>query len=494
MDDSLLESKQTQDEFATRAKRGMALQYFEKGVKTVVSLASLMVLGRLLEPDDYGLLGMVAPLLIFLTLFKTMGLTETTIQRDDLTQEQVSTTFWIIIGIGGCLTILMAAGAPLVAWFFGDERLLNITIVLSLSILLSTASEQHLALLKRNLLFKQISAVNIVVTVVAAATAVGLAFGGFGYWALVARGIVGGVLATLLFWAIVDWKPSLTWSTERLKEDLAFGGNLSASNLLYFINRQLDDILVGRFGGAKELGYYNRAYQLLMLPMTQLTGPLATVMLPMLSRLRDDPERYKRTYLIVVDKMLLATVPAGVLLAVYSDWAIVLVLGTKWVFASDMLRAFTPVLLLQPLGSTFGWLWISQGRTREQFRWNIPKTALLVVGMLAGLPWGGVGVAAGTSIAMIVMFWPLNLYPCFREGPISSSELMQLFPKHAIAGATSAVAALICRQYLDYAVWANFAIGAAVLLLSHLTALCLLPSGRKSIMELIRLVRSVTER
>src|SRR5579871_5837242 len=174
------------DDLKGRSVRGGVLSLFAQGAQFVLQSTATIVLTRLLTPVDFGLVAMVTAITTVASGFADLGLTEATIQRKEITHNQVSALFWINIGVGLLLTIITAAVAPVLAWFYKEPRLLNITVVLSLSFLIAGLRSQHSALLKRQMRFKALAIRDVVSYAIAVPTAIMLARDGATYWAIVA--------------------------------------------------------------------------------------------------------------------------------------------------------------------------------------------------------------------------------------------------------------------------------------------------------------------
>ena len=156
-----------------------------QGAQFFLNLAYIMVLARLLVPQDFGLFAMVTTVMGFLRIFQDAGLSTATVQRQEITHAQVSNLFWVNVAVGGVITLLVAASAPAVAWFYREPRLIGITLVLSITFVLTSSAVQHIALLNRQMRFGVIAMIDVVSMLAGYLTGIGMALSGYGYWALV---------------------------------------------------------------------------------------------------------------------------------------------------------------------------------------------------------------------------------------------------------------------------------------------------------------------
>jgi PST family polysaccharide transporter len=231
---------------------------------------------------------------------------------------------------------------------------------------------------------------------------------------------------------------------------LAFGGNVSLSYLIFNLNRSFDSVLIGRYWGASPLGLYSRAYNLLMLPVRQLSTPAGNVTVPAFSRLQDDPDRFARYYLRAVGLILWITAPLFGFLYVAAVPVIVLVLGQKWAEAAPVFQILVISALGQLLLESTVWLFVSRGESARLLKLLLVISPIVLCSFAVGLPFGIKGVALSGSLALLLMLpWILKFafrgteltltrvaralcYPvalCFLSVVISSLLLQMLHPR-----------------------------------------------------------------
>lgn len=472
------------DDLRARAARGGALAVGSQGVKFFFSMAATVVLARLLTPADYGLIGMVAVVTGFVSLFKDMGLSQATVQREEITAAQVSTLFWVNIAVSTAVMLLTAALAPGVAWFYGEPRLTLITVGYAAGFLAGGLTVQHEALLRRQMRFGALAALELGSLVAGLLAAVALAWYGWGYWALVANQLVFGVIYAAGVWAVCRWKPGRPVRGSGVRSMLAFGGNLTGFNVVNYFGSNLDNLLVGRFWGAQQLGLYAKAYQLLLLPVDQINAPVAGVSVPALARLTGEPERYRAAYMRILEKLTLVTMPLAAFMIVTSDWLVRLVLGPQWDETARIFMILGFGALLLPVHNSTGWLFMTQGRTREMFHWGFIDVALKVSLILAGLPWGATGVAFGI-VARVYLEAPLLFWFVGRRGPVRAGDICRAALPAACAAVCTLAALVGLRAALPgVSPLVGVAAAFAVTVCASLFALVCLPKGRAALQDL----------
>jgi O-antigen/teichoic acid export membrane protein len=471
-------------ELGARTVRGGAVTMASQGLRFAVMILTTAVLGRLLTPQDYGLVGMVGIVMGFVALFKDLGLASATIQREELTEREVSTLFWVNLGFSLAVALATAALAPLVAWFFGDPRLTAVTIAYAAGFVFGGLAVQHEALLRRRMRFAALAGANLAALFVNATTTVALAWWGFGYWALVYGQLALGAAYAVCLWAVCGWRPRRPGRLAEVRPLLAFGRDLTGFTIVNYFARNLDNLLIGRVWGAVQLGFYAKAYQLLLLPLDQVNEPITAVAVPALSRLGDDPERYRRAYLRLLEKVAMVTMPLMAFMIASSDLVVRVVLGPQWDETARIFMLLGVSGLFQPIANTTGWLLISQGRGRHLAQWGFIGGGISVAAIVAGLPWGPVGVAASYSLARVLVFDPLLYWWVGRAGPVRALDFYRTIIPAAAAAAAVLAALFALRRFAVFeSPAAQLALAALVAGAVALPVLLAIPAGRRALCD-----------
>jgi len=421
-----------------------------QGVQFVLNLAAMMVLARLLTPADFGLVAMVTVVTSFLRVFRDVGLSTATVQREGITHAQVSNLFWTNVAVSGLIMVILAAASPAIASFYREPRLVTITLAVSVTFLLTGLVVQHQALLNRQMRFKALAVIDIVSMVASMAVAIGMAWFGCGYWSLVGMSVSAALVRCAMVWMISIWRPQFPKRRSGTRSLLGFGASLTASGFIYSIARGTDSLLLGRFFGADSVGFYTRAGVLLLRPLEQLLGPMSAVFLPVLSRLQTQPYRYRLTFLQMFEVAALASfVGSGMLLPLAKPITLV-VLGSQWEQTANIVTAFAFVALFLPLSSVSTWLFNSQGRGRDSLRTSVASSVITAAAFVAGLPFGPVGVALAFAVSGLLVQMPILFFIAGRSGPVSTADLWQAFFRHlpiwgVACGATFLAHALVLR-------------------------------------------------
>jgi len=452
-------------------------------VKFMLHTGSIIVLGRLLTPQDYGLIAMVTVITGFVALFKDMGLSMATIQKAEINHSQVSTLFWINVAVSFVLALILAITAPIISWFYREPKLTGITLVLAGTFIFSGLTVQHQALLRRQMRFSALAMIEIGSMGIGIATGIVLAWYGAGYWALVGLSAATALSNVALVWVFCGWRPGLPVLRAGVRSMIAFGGHITGFHIVNYFARNFDNILLGRFCGAGVLGLYSRAYNIMMLPINQVRDPLNAVAIPALSHIQNEPIRYRKYYIKLVTLLAFITMPLMVFLFVCAGEVIDLLLGSKWSGATGIFKILCIVAFIQPVAGTVGLVLVSLGQSKRYFAFGTIHSIIIVISFILGLPWGAIGVATAYTIATYALLVP-TLWYCFRRSPISITDFFSAISRPMIASVcmgvvTFLVYLLLANQPDIVVVGACFGIG----LLAYFLVLILMPGGCQILRE-----------
>lgn len=416
----------------------------------VLRIGSVVILARLLNPEDFGLMAMVTVVTGVYGLFTTGGLSLATVQKATITDEQISTLFWINLLIGGVLGSLCVATAPVLVAFYGEPRLLWVTVAVGAAFVFNAAGVQHYALLERNLRFVALTVIETTSQLAGVAVGIGAALAGFGYWALVASAIVPPAVGTACVWLTTQWVPRAPHRNSGVLAMLRFGGTVTLNGLVVYVAYNFDKVLLGRFWGADVLGLYGRAYQLVNIPTENLNTAIGSVALSALSRLQDDPARLKSYFLKGYSLVVSLTIPVTIFCAMSSNDIVVVVLGSKWMEAAIIFRLLTPTVLIFGMINPVGWLLTSIGLQWRSLMIACVIAPLVLAAYVIGLPHGPEGVALAFSSAMTVWLVP-HIVWCLHGTMISPRDLFVAVSQPLLSGAVAAGVAMGVQTYFGEA-------------------------------------------
>lgn len=400
---------------------------------------------RLLAPSDFGLVAMVATVTALVTMIQDLGATQAVVQRDRINPGQLNALFWISVALGCVLALLLAISSGAVARFFGEPRLEGLMIAFTAPIVAGGLQAIPFALLNRHMRFRELALIEALAAAASFVIGLMLAWQLASYWALYAAACASALVMLVGCWAGSGFQPGRPTFDRETRAMIGFGSGVSGFNLANYFSRNADNILIGRVFGDVALGFYDRAYRLLLFPLSQIHAPIGRVMIPLLSRSLADPPRYRRSYMECVSLLLLATQPAILFATLYAEDVFRVLLGERWIACAPIFAWLGLAGLHQVMTSTIGWLYISQGRGGSFFRLGLFGAVTTVASFIAGLPWGPVGVAAAYAISDYIVRLPVTWASAGRQGPVSARDLYTMAAPHALATAAAAVALLALK-------------------------------------------------
>ncbi|MCE9616364.1 MAG: MOP flippase family protein [Lentisphaerae bacterium] len=400
------------DSLRDKTLRGMRWSGISQGVRQGLQFAVSVMLARLLTPSDFGLYAMIVVFTGFAQMLGDLGFASALVQRKDVADRHYTAVFWTTLLAGAVLALAMAAVAPAVALLYGQPRIKPLMLAVAMGFPLAAAGVVHRAHLQRALRFGRLAAIDIAALLGAGAVATSLALSGGGVWSLVAQSLTLSALTTFGCWIACRWRPAWQFDRAAVRDLAGFSGNLVGFNVMNYWIRKLDDLLVGCFLGSWALGIYGRAYQLMLLPLTQISGFATQVMFPAMASIQDDRPRLKRIYLRATRIIALVVSPLMVGLFVVAEPFILVVFGRPWIEVVPVLRIFCLTGLYQAMAGTVGWIYLSLGETRLMFRWGLAAGAITALAFAIGLRWGIVGVAAAyTLCGCCILLYPSVAIP-----------------------------------------------------------------------------------
>lgn len=389
--------------------RSTAFGVMWNGISQILSqvfqLAVIIILARLLFPQDFGIVGMAAIFTGFISRFNELGLSAAIIQRKNIDELHLSTSFWTSLGTGIILCILTVIVSPYIAEYFEEELVEPILIISSISFIFGALTVIPRTIFTKSLDFKKIAIIEILATVISGIIAISLALSNFGVWSLVIGNISITLIQALLFLQMNEWRPSYKFSIPHFKELFAFGGHVMGSGVMNYIDTNIDYLVVGKMIGATALGYYTLAYNLITFPLYKISTIITRVTFPAFSKIQDDNINLKIGYLKVVRYISMITFPMLAGMFVVAPEFIMVVYGSKWQPMILTLQILCLAGALKSIGTTVGTILLSKGRADIQFKWNFFTMIVMTIAVLIGVKYGIEGVAAMVTISTLSLFF-----------------------------------------------------------------------------------------
>jgi PST family polysaccharide transporter len=431
-----------------KTARGALVSAFGQGANFSIRMVSMVILARILVPEDFGLVGMVTACTGFLGLFRDAGLSMATVQRASITRAQTSMLFWINLSVGLILGALCAALAPVLVGFYHEPRLFWVTVVLGLGFVFNGASAQHRATLQRDMRFSVLVMIDIAALLASIAVGVGMAASGQRYWALVGMTVSQPLVSVLGVWVAGGWIPGPPRRSAGVLSMLHYGGTVTLNSVIVYLAYNVDKVLLGRFWGAEILGVYGRAYQLVSLPTDNLNSTIGQVAFPALSRLQNDPARLRSYFLKGYGLFLSLVMPITVGCALFAEDIVRVFLGPKWGAAVPVFRLLAPTILSFALMNPHAWLLLATGRAVRSLKIALVIAPIVILGYVGGLSYGPTGVAIGFSISTMILAVPVILWSV-KDTTITPLDELKVIMRPFLSILMGAGAALAASSFIQ---------------------------------------------
>ncbi|GEM_PF-786242 len=389
---------------ANKVISGLISTGLSKVLLVIVGVTITVVLARKLQPADFGLIGMAGVVTAFLSMLSSLGFDSAIIQKQGLTDAQLSTLFWIKAAVGVLSALCLLAAAPLVSLLYGEPRLTPIVRTLSLLFVISSLYQTHRSIVRKQLRFATI-ALNTVGSVVGAGcVALLFAFMGGGVWSLVAQSLTLDVISGVLYWHASAWRPCYTFAWRETLPVLRFGLTMAGGNMTLFLQRNIDSLLIGLLLGATALGYYALAYRMMYSPVRQISSVFTDVLFPSLSTLQGDLAAMRRWYFRGLKSIAMLSFPIMTLVAIHSKTLVDVFCSGQWLPAVPVISIVAPAGAIQSVTYLTYVVFPVAGRPGMCVAQYLIGCMTLAAGIVIGSRWGITGAAWGVLASSAMCF------------------------------------------------------------------------------------------
>jgi len=435
------------DQFKSRVVRGMGWSAVQVGGGRLISFLVFPVLMRLLGPEAYGLVAGAGVFLALLDVFSDVSFGAAIEQRRELEPDHLDSIFWAFLALGVLLTALSVVAAPWVSRFLDMDDLTPVLRWLSLGFLLQMVSGVQVSLRRRELQIKELTRINLSAAAAGGIVGVTLAFAGFGVWALVGQRLLMRVLTVVQLWLSSEWQPRWRFSWSHLREMSGFGLSVMGNRLLNYLNRQFDQLLVGRVLGQVALGYYFSASRLHTMAINMLVGTFSQVAMPAFSQLQDDPPRFRRAFAKACRYTTMVAFPVFVGLSLLAHELVTVVVGEQWLPVVPAMQVLALTGIVHSIQYVNGSAMMALGRADLSLVILLIHSLANVVGFLLAVQHGFVAVAVAYTIRAYLLA-PLDLLVNRRLGALEFRQLGRAIRAPAVAALVMAGTVWILRTRL----------------------------------------------
>lgn len=388
-----------------KTAKGMFWGGMNNLVQQAIGMVFGIILGRLLNPDDYGLLAMIMVVSLIATALQNSGFTVGIINIKQPTHKDFNAVFWFNIIMATGLYILLFALSPLIADYYNEPRIVALCRYSFLSIILSGLGTAQAAYLTKNMQVKAMAKTGMTAIVLSSITGVTMAYLGHGYWSLATQSLVFIGVNSLLLWHYSDWRPTLAWDFSPIRSMFRFSVKILATNIINHANNNILNILLGKYFSPAATGYYNQAYQWNFKLFSLVQGMVLQVVQPMLVSLRDEPSRQLSALRKMVRFTAFITCPLLLGFGMVAHEFISITITDKWLPAADLIQILCYGGAVLPLHTILSYSVISKGRSDINFWCTISLGLAELIIMVLIWPWGiKTMVVAYTIINILWLF------------------------------------------------------------------------------------------
>ncbi len=392
---------------------GMIWSFLERFFAQFITFGVSIVLARLLEPDDYGVITLVTVFITISDVFLVNGIPTALIQKKNADDLDFSSVLLLNMSVSVVLYAIIYAMAPIVANFYGMDILSSVLRVLGISILVSGFNAVQRAYVSKHMLFKRFFWSTLVGTVISAVIGIFMAVQGLGVWALVAQTIINKTIDMIVLWFTVKWRPKLMFSGERVKVLFRFGWKIVVSNLIYTVYDELRNLIIGKKYTSSDLAYFSKGRHYPQLIIINIQATISTVLFPVISSIQDDLDRVKSMTRRSMKMSTFLIFPMMFGMAMIADELILLMLTEKWLPCVPYMQICCGYLALMPLQTANLETLKALGRSDIYMKLEIVKRSISLLILLLVMNHGVMAIASSLTVTGIICT-VINAWPTKR--------------------------------------------------------------------------------
>ncbi len=377
-------------------------------LNNVLQLLQLAILARLLNPKDFGLIAIAMVVMGFISTFADLGISNAIIHRQNINKNELSSLYWLNVITGFVMFFITLAVSPFIAKFYKEPEVTNVIVLLSLTFIIQSFSQQFLLLLQKELRFKEIARIEIINKIFSFIVSVYLAYIGYGVYSLVYGYLASSLVMTLQFLPIglKEFRPSLRFKVDDIRSFLSFGAYQIGERTINYFNYNIDTILIGKLIGMESLGIYNIAKQIVMRSAMVFNPIVTRVTFPAMAKVQNDIIVLKNAYLKIVKYLSSINFPVYAFIFVFAHEIIYILFGPKWQDTVIIIQILSIWAAWRSTANPVGTLILARGRADLGFWWNLMVIFYVSITIFISSHWGVIGIAVGLNINLATLLYP----------------------------------------------------------------------------------------
>lgn len=441
---------------------------FARIIQQPVNLVVTLVLANILNPKDFGVIGIVTIFTSFISVFANLGLGSAIIQRTNVTNNQLSTLFWIGLAFGVLSSSILLIISYPISLFYNEPLLIKLIMTLSLIFCISPLYQINRKLLEKSLNFKTIANIEIVSCIISGCFGITSALLKFGVWSLVIQSLSGSVIICILFRYFQKWTPSIHFEFKECKEMLLFGLQTVGAYFTAYFERNIDFFLIGKIFGATQLGYYSLAFRIMYYPVRNISNIFSEVLFPAFSKVQNNLISIKRGYLESIKYICASVLPFMIIIFCFCEYFIRYLFGEKWMPTALILKFLIPASVFHAIWQLSWAVLPAIGKAAVRMKVGILQSFLLATGILVGSNWGLSGVVIGVSLSAVVI-WIITQHIINKMIGLSFSEVFMAVKKSILSTFINTLIICVLKMLANDAVAQNALILIVLFALSIIT-------------------------
>lgn len=444
------------DNVKNKTLSNMLWRFAERCGAQIIQFVVQIILARLLTPADYGLIGLITVFISISLVFAQSGLGQALVQRKEIDNEEFSTVFYFSLAFSAVLYVILFLCAPLISRFYNEPILTDVVRVLGVTVIIGAVNSVQQSYVQKTMQFKRFFWSTLGGTIVSAAVGIGMAYSGYGVWALVGQQISNQVVNTLILWFMVKWRPMLLFSASKAKRLFSYGWKLLCSSLLDTVYNNIYSLIIGKFYSAAELGYYNRGKQFPMLIIQNINTAIDSVLFPVLSDAQDEKQRLKSMVRRSIVTSTFFIFPAMAGLAAVAKPLTLILLTEKWLPAVPFIWFCCFIYALWPIQTANLQAIKAVGRSDIFLKLEIIKKIMGVAVLIITIPFGLYIMMWARCVTTVLSSF-INAYPNKKLlGYSYLEQVKDMLPSFILSAVM--LAAVMAVQLLNLSSWLTMVI------------------------------------
>ncbi|MDO9405017.1 MAG: MOP flippase family protein [Polaromonas sp.] len=376
--------------------------------RQILQVITMIVMTRYLTPNDFGIYAILMIFVTFMQIFASMGTAQAILHIDEPSDRFLSSVFYLNVGIGSALFILLYSSATAIASFYEDPKLATPIKIIAINFIIASLSIVQKTVLEKALKFKLVVKIETIALTLSSIIGIALAIGGYGVASLLIMTIANTTILTGMLWKISQWRPLLKFSMCDIRQIWSYTANLTGFGVINYFSRNADKFLIGKYIGTSSLGLYTVAYKIMLYPLENISRILVRVLLPAFSIIKADNKRFQNSYLRVISFISFITFPLMVGLIAVAETFVKVAFGDQWNGLVSLLRILAPIGMAQAIATTVGSIYMAKGATALMFKTGLACSMITVAFFIIAIPFGLTAVALSYLASNIITLF-INL-------------------------------------------------------------------------------------